>query len=111
MPSEPEPQSPIPIGSRVHVSDPYYTGEAIVLEYDPELAARWEYDPELAARWDELGGPYYCHLLDLCDHEWCGPDERGTDDDCRGKPCRGWYAATEADVLAPPPVRLVPGHP
>jgi hypothetical protein len=65
--------SPIPIGARVHVSDEHYTGLAIVLEYDPVGV--------------DDGGPYYCHLVALCDHEMC-PD----DDDCLGAECRGWYA-------------------
>ncbi len=68
------------IGARVHVDDEHYAGPAIVLEYnatspDPN-------DPQ-----DERAGPYYCHLIDLCDHEMCEDD-----DDCDSEDCRGWYA-------------------
>jgi len=71
---------PIPIGARVHVGDRHYTGFAIVLEYDPAVP-----DPHTVD--DDRAGPYYCHLIDLCDHELCEDD-----DDCMGEECRGWYA-------------------
>jgi hypothetical protein len=31
--------------------------------------------------------PYYCHLIDLCDHDICNED-----DDCLGEECCGWYS-------------------
>lgn len=69
-------EPPIPIGARVWVSGKFYTGPALVLEYDPSAPRRMDVD-----------GSYYCHLVSNCDHELC-EDE----DDCIGEDCRGWYA-------------------
>jgi hypothetical protein len=66
----------IPIGARVHVSDRYYTGLAIVLEYDANVP-----DPHHTP--DDWGGPYYCHLYELCDHEMCADDDDYFDEECR----------------------------
>lgn len=72
----------IPIGARVHISDRYYSGVAIVLEYSKFL--------------DSIHSePYYMHLLGLCDHENC----ELFSDDCMGEKCRGWYALAEEGAL------------
>ncbi len=75
--------APIPVGARVWVSDVFYTGVALVLEYDSDHRA-------FDAQPGETPGPYYCHLLNNCDHDWC-PD----DDDCAGEDCRGWYSVEQ----------------
>jgi hypothetical protein len=77
---------PIPIGARVFVSDRYYTGPAIVLDYDANA-------PDRHGTQDDRGGPYYCHLIDLCDHEMCPDTEYDNpDNDCNSQACRGWYS-------------------
>jgi hypothetical protein len=44
-------------------------------------------DPSHWGRLDDRPGPFYCHLLDMCDHELC------TDyDDCMGEACPAWYS-------------------
>jgi hypothetical protein len=86
---------PIPIGARVHVSDQYYSGVAIVSKASGPggaIRARLEYMPP------NEGGPYYCHLIDLCVHE--GTDEACDDpnDECMGEACRGWYAIASEEL-------------
>lgn len=76
----------IPVGARVHVSDQYYTGVALVLEYDAAIPENWPASERL---------PYYCHLIDLCDHEMCLPY-----DGCTDGRCLRWYALTEERSVA-----------
>jgi len=67
------------VGDRVFVADEHYHGPALVLEIDPAARARLDVE-----------GPYYCHLLDLDDHEECDDECQF---DCWENGCRGWYAA------------------
>jgi hypothetical protein len=82
----------VPIGTRVRIDDELYEGEAIVLEDDPDI----EFEFGI------IRGPYYCHLVGLCDHEWCDDDELEDEGlDGYGAECRGWYDLASADVLEP----------
>ena len=82
----------IPDGTRVWVKDELYSGPALVLEYDPIAASRLEVE-----------GPYYCHLLDNCDHEQCDDD---CQDECWDADCRAWVALNTVDYAES---ELVPG--
>lgn len=70
------------VGDSIVVADEFYIGSAVILEVGESPL-------------DGIRRPWYCHLLNNCDHAMCEPD-----DDCDSEDCRGWYGPGDVVVGA-----------